>query len=138
MVARRSSVTWRNRGGVDRKFRRKLQEDMREAAKEAAWAFEQTVIAARRIDSGDMISAEVRESPVRRKATRYEVSWGWSLAERKAHSDRMTSNREPYRSYYDLQNLGFTHTSGGIIEGMHADEAGKRAFKKAMRDRGWK
>lgn len=130
-------TTWRNRGGVERGFKTKFRRDMEASAEAAARAMEDIVMASGRERTGDMMRAPIEASKVNVTAQTYRVSWGWSLAERQAHSDRMTSNREPYRSYYDLQDLGFTHRFAGPIEGMHAQEQSRRVFVAEMRKRGW-
>lgn len=130
------AVTWKGKGNLKKKALERLERDMEYAAGEAASAFEDVVQGADRVETGSMnampVVFEAHETPKTIRA-----SWGWTLADRKAHSERMTQTRGNYISYPDLQDRGFRHFSAGWIEGMMASVISRDVFREAMRRRGW-
>lgn len=130
-------------------LRRKIRAAMDVAAQEAAASMRETISTdtktkaslergGGRIRTKTMLNAVKNTKPrISESGKSYLVFWGWSTADRNANSDRMTEKDHRYKSYFDLQDWGFTHTSGSIIEGMHAQEAAKRRFKEVMR-REWR
>lgn len=86
-----------------------------------------------RIETGEMLeSVQSTKARISESGKSYQTFFGWSTPDRHAHSERMTAKNADYKSYFDLQDKGFTHASGTVILGMHAEEAGKRKFQEVM------
>lgn len=88
-----------------------------------------------RIETGDMLeSVQSTKARISESGKSYQTFFGWSTPDRRSHSDRMTDTNAQYKSYFDLQDKGFTHVAGTQIPGMHAEEAGKRKFREVMEE----
>ena len=88
-----------------------------------------------RIETGDMLeSVQSTKAQISESGKSYQNFFGWSTADRHAHSERMADKNNQYKSYFDLQDLGFTHASGTQIPGMHATEAGRRKYREVMEE----
>ena len=86
-----------------------------------------------RVETGDMLdSVKSAKVKITKSGKSYQSSFGWSTPDRHAHSERMSAKNDQYKSYYDLQDLGFTTASGTPVPAMHATEAGRRKFKEVM------
>lgn len=139
------ATSWKGKGNLKKKALERLERDMDEAAQEAAQVFDNVVQASGREDSGRML-----EAPVTGRAyqtdKRVMATWGWSLKDRQANRDRMTSvgrrggidrESDAALSYFDLQNLGFRHRNGAWVEGMMANVESRERFRQVMRSKGY-
>lgn len=131
--------------GVRRKVRSSLNEASAAAAEEMREVISTDMLtrasAGRgggRVETGDMLDdVQSTKTQITASGKSYRTFFGWTTQDRHAHSDRMTEKNNEYKSYYDLQDKGFTHVSGTVIAGMHAVEAGQRKFKEVM-SRSWR
>lgn len=141
-----------NSKSVEDGVRRKLRNAMNVATEEAADAMREVIAtdmltdASRkrgggRKESGDML-ADVKSSKVRitDSGKSYQSFWGWSTADRKAHSDRILGgvhddSGKEVKSYYDLQDWGFQARQ--YVPGMHSQEAARRKYREVMK-REWR
>ena len=129
--------------------RRKIRNSMNVATEEAADAMREVIAtdmltdASRergggRIETNDML-AGVKSTKVRitDSGKSYQSFWGWTTADRRAHSDRILGgvhddSGKEVKSYYDLQDWGFQN-----VPGMHSQEIARRKYREAMK-REWR
>lgn len=140
------AVTWKGKGNLKKKALERLERDMDEAAQEAAQVFDNVVQASgREGKTRNMLNAPVTGRAYQTDK-RIMASWGWSLGDRQANRDRMTSvgrrggndrESDAALSYFDLQNLGFRHRNGAWVEGMMANVESRERFRQVMRSKGY-
>jgi hypothetical protein len=126
--------------GVRRKVRSSLNagseaaaEEMREVISSDTLTRASAERGGGRVETGAMLDAvQSTKTSITSSGKSYRTFFGWSTGDRHAHSDRMTAKNDQYKSYFDLQDKGFTHATGTRIVGMRAEEAGRRKFKEVM------